>query len=67
MAYCFFYYKNPSLSSLRRQVESLVYPSDNILDPFLLISSIVRYKWVLGRTLEQEPLLLYYDFKPTLG
>ena len=30
--YCLFTYKNPSLLSLRRQVESLVYSLGNILD-----------------------------------
>ena len=45
--------------SLRRQVESPVLPTKAIvLDPFPLISITLNYKWVLGRTLEREPLLL---------
>ena len=65
--YCLLTYKSPSLLSLRRQVESLVYPLDNTLDLPSSSLPLVRYKWVLGRTLEQEPLLLHSVFKSTPG
>ena len=67
MFYCSPSYKNPSLLSLRWQVESLVYPLDNILDLPSLLLHCVHYKWVLGRTLEREPLLLYHVAKSTQG
>ena len=37
-------------------VSCLTY-KDNCTWPFLLISIITNYKWALGRTLKQEPLL----------